>query len=204
MIFIILILSPLLFYISNLKIERNAKNKIFFDLSLIGKNKVGLVLGTSKALRNGKPNPYFQYRIDATVELFMSHKIDFILVSGTNKDKDPNQPTAFKIELLKRNIPENKIFTDYHGYKILDSVVRAKIVYGLDTVTIISQKLYNERAIFIAKRHGMVAIGYNAKDLSRKNVLKSRFREYFERIKVFIDIIIRTKPKFLNDRVEIK
>jgi len=106
-------------------------------------------------------------------------------------------------DLIKGGIPEEKIFLDYAGFRTLDSMVRAKEVFGLDSVTVISQKFHNERAIYIAERKGLSAIGFNAKDVSTRNGLKVQFREYFARVKVFLDLLFNTQPKFYGDKVEI-
>ena len=70
---------------------------------------MGLLLGTSKFLRNGKSNQYFDNRIAATVELFKSGKIKNVVISGDNSKKDYNEPEDMKNELIKRGIPEDRI-----------------------------------------------------------------------------------------------
>ena len=108
-------------------------------MTLIKKNKVGLVLGTAKVLQNGRLNLYFKYRIEATVALYKEGKIEFVLVSGDNSVKGYDEPTDFKDELVKRGIPPEKIFLDYAGFRTLDSVIRAKEIFGQEQITIISQ-----------------------------------------------------------------
>ncbi len=200
----IFILPIILIFSSNFLIEENAIDKTFTNSTFIKKNKVGLVLGTSKFLRGGSVNLYFQYRIDAAVELYQKGKIDFILVSGDNGTKYYNEPTDFKKELIKNGIPKNRIYLDYAGFRTLDSVIRAKEVFGQFNITIISQKFHNERAIYIAEKHGISAIGFNAKDVTAKYGTRTRIREYFAKTKAFLDIIFGKKPKFLGSKIEIK
>lgn len=202
--FLTLVLPCLLVVISNLAIEKSAENKTFFDVSKIEKNKVGLLLGTSKRLANGSVNLYFKYRIDAAVKLFENGKIDFVLVSGDNANKNYNEPVAFKNELIKRGIPEDRIFLDYAGFRTLDSVVRAKEIFGQTSFTVISQKFHNERAIYLAEDNGINAIGFNAKDPSLNYGMKTRIREYFARTKAFLDTFLGVNPKFLGNKIEIE
>ena len=98
---------------ANYSVKKSAANKTFSDSSVITKNKVGLLLGTSKILKNGRINYYFKYRVDAAVELFKKGKIEFILVSGDNGTENYDEPTEFKNELIKNGIPEHSIFLDY-------------------------------------------------------------------------------------------
>lgn len=190
--------------VCNYTIDRAAEGQTYSTIETVPKNRVGLVLGTSKRRSNGQPNPYYTYRIEATIALFKAGKIDFVLVSGDNGTIYYNEPTTIKKDLVQGGIPENKIFLDYAGFRTLDSMVRAKEVFGLDQVTVISQKFHNERAIYLAEKKGLHAIGFNATDVSGQSGLKVKLREYFARVKVFIDLVFNTQPKFFGDTIEIK
>lgn len=66
----LMLLSVLSIYFSNKLIETNAKRKVFSEISEIPKNKVGLLLGTAKTLRNGQLNLYYKHRLEAAIKLF--------------------------------------------------------------------------------------------------------------------------------------
>ena len=202
-ILLLLVLPILLVFYSDYIIRNSAKGKTFNKVADIKKNKVGLVLGTAKKLKNGSVNLYFKYRINATVALYKNGKIDFVLVSGDNGNKHYDEPTDFKNELIKKGIPEDKIYLDYAGFRTLDSVIRAKEVFNLVEITIISQKFHNERAIFLAEKNGIQAIGFNAKDLTGRYGIKTKIREYFARTKAVLDIIFGVSPKFLGNKITI-
>lgn len=191
-------------YFSNSAIENNAKGKLFNDTENISKNKVGLLLGTAKYLVDGRINLYYQFRIDAAVELFKAKKIDFIVVSGDNGSKNYDEPTEFKNDLIASGIPENKIFLDYAGFRTLDSVVRIKEIFGQTSITIISQPFHNERALYLADYFDIKAIGFNAKEVTGKKAIKVKFREYLARVKVFVDILFNVQPKFLGKPIVIE
>ncbi|MBT8299676.1 MAG: DUF218 domain-containing protein [Maribacter sp.] len=200
----LLVLPVLLILICNLTIDIATKGKTYSALENIPKNRVGLVLGTSKKLVSGHANPYYTNRIIATAALFTANKIDFVLVSGDNGSIYYNEPTTMKKDLISKGIPEDRIFLDYAGFRTLDSMVRANVVFGLDSVTVISQKFHNERAIYLANQKGLHAIGFNAKDIKGQQGFKVQFREYFARVKVFIDLLMNTEPKFYGNKIEIK
>ena len=188
----------------NYVISDAAEGKTFSSLDKIPKNRVGIVLGTAKKIKGGSPNPYYTNRIMATIALYNSGKINFVLVSGDNETIHYNEPMSIKKDLVSGGIPEEHIFLDYAGFRTLDSMVRAKEVFGLENVTVISQKFHNERAIYLAEKKGLKAIGFNANDISRNQGLKVQFREYFARVKVFIDLFLNTQPKFYGDKIEIR
>ena len=188
---------------ANHTIEYATDDYVTSSINKLPKEKVGLVLGTSKSLKNGNKNPYFFYRIEAAEELFKSGKIDYIIVSGDNSSQYYNEPEDMQTELIARGIPKTKIFLDFAGLRTLDSVVRAKEIFGQTSYLIISQRFHNERAVFLAQKKGIEAYGYNAKDVNKKAGFKTNLREYFARVKVFWDLFFGVDPKFSGSKVVI-
>lgn len=201
-IFTILLLTGIL--LSNYYITSNAKGKTFNSTQNIPNNKVGVLLGANKYVSGGRINLYYKYRINAAVALYKSGKIDFILVSGDNGSKYYDEPSTFKDDLIKKGVPEEKIYLDYAGFRTLDSMVRAKEIFGQQSITIISQKFHNERAIYLAESHDIKAVAYNAKDVKGRNGLRTDLREYLARTKAVFDIIFGVQPKFYGDQIIIQ
>ena len=203
--FLFFIIALLLFvFLANWSVEKNAKGKVFDSSTKIPKNKVGVVLGTTKLLSNGNVNLYYKYRLRAAIELFKKGKITHILVSGDNSTKAYDEPTDFKDDLIRAGIPESSIYLDYAGFRTLDSMVRAKEVFGQDEFTVISQKFHNERAVYLAEHFDIKAIAFNAKDVSGRYGLRVQLREYLARVKVFVDVLFNVQPKFLGKQIQIK
>ncbi len=196
--------SALFVFWSNFTIENTAKDYISSEISNLPEEKVGLLLGTGKTLANGNPNAYFFNRIEAAAELYKSGKIQDIIVSGDNSQKDYNEPEDMKNELVKAGIPADRIYEDFAGFRTLDSVVRAKEIFGQKSFIIISQKFHNERAVYLARKYGIEAFGYNAKDVNRYAGFKTNAREKLARAKVFWDFIFGVEPKFGGEKIIIE
>ena len=188
---------------ANYKIESETRPFLRNKSDELPQCKTALLLGTSKVLSHKKVNEYFYRRINATVNLYMSGKVKYIIVSGDNSTDSYNEPADMKKDLIKCGIPDSAIYLDYAGFRTFDSVVRAKEIFGQDTVIMVSQEFHNQRAVFIAQKIGMVAYGYNAEDVDNSTGIKTRFREFFARLKVFIDIYTNTKPKFLGEKIKV-
>uniref|UniRef100_UPI00404A0F73 SanA/YdcF family protein n=1 Tax=Gelidibacter sp. TaxID=2018083 RepID=UPI00404A0F73 len=189
--------------LTSLWIDHTSKDKTFDSIDEIPKNKVGLILGAGKFTANGNINLYYKYRVEAAVALYNSGKVEYILISGDNSRTDYDEPTDFKNDLIAKGIPAEKIYLDYAGFRTLDSVVRAKEIFGQHTFTIISQKFHNQRAIYLAKSYGIDAIGYNAKDVMGAYGLKTQIREYLARAKASLDVFFNVEPKFLGEKITI-
>ena len=174
----------------------NANNTTYDSIKAIPYNRVGLILGTSPVTPQGEHNYYFDNRIYATVELYGQGKIKQIIASGGDYSAQNgcNELTAMRDSLVAHGVPDSVITLDYQGLRTLNSIVKAKDIYNLDSLTIISQKYHNERAIWLAEHYGIHAIAYNAStpDITNKRI-KNISREFLARIKMFLDIFTNTQ-----------
>lgn len=204
-IFLLLFVAGFLFILfANYTIKNESDEFLYTDVSKIPSCKTALVLGTSKTLSNGNPNLYFSYRIKATAELYKAGKIKYIIVSGDNSVEGYNEPEEMKNDLIAEGIPADKIFEDFAGFRTLDSVVRAKEIFGQEKFIIVSQRFHNERAVFLAQKNGLTAYGYNAADVNKYAGIKTNLREYLAKAKVFVDLLFGVDPTFGGEKIEIK
>ena len=192
----------------HLSVVRKASGRTYDSVDSIPYNRVGLLLATSPITPGGARNFYFDNRIKAAEELLKAGKVDFIIASGGDYTKDHkygcDEPAAIRDSLVARGIPEERIILDYEGTRTMNSIVKAKEVYGLDSITLISQKYHNERAIYLADKYGLHAIGYNAKPSHiRRNRIKNTIREYFARPKMFIDLTFGKRADIKADSITI-
>ena len=195
-------LVVLLVVVCDLRVSGFARGRRYSDLASVPHRHAALLLGTSSNLRNGHSNPYFKYRIDAATALLEAGKVDKILVSGDNRHISYNEPQQMRKALLSRGVPDSLIVLDYAGFRTLDSVVRAREVFGQSSFIVVSQRFHNERAVYLAAMHGIDAVGFNASDVRTLRALKTHVREWLARVKVFIDLATHRGPHFLGEQVE--
>ena len=186
----------------------NASDRTYDDVDSTPHNKYGLLLATSPITPGGAHNFYFGNRIKAAEELYKAGKIVYIIASGGDYTKEHkngcDEPAAIRDSLVVRGIPADRIILDYEGLRTINSIVKAKEVYGLDSVTLISQKYHNERAIYLADHYNLHAVGYNAEPSPiRRNRIKNTLREYLARVKMFIDLALGRKPMFNEEAMPI-
>jgi len=181
----------------------SARGRIFSQVGNVPKTKVGLVLGTS-ARAGGRENLYFRYRIDAAVEVWQAGKIETLIVSGDNSSRYYNEPNKMKQALIERGIPANRIVCDFAGLRTLDSVVRAKEIFGADSILFISQRFQDERAIYLAQANGIQAYGFAARDVETHDGLKTKLREVGARVKMWLDVnFLNTRPRHLGKKLRL-
>lgn len=192
------ILCLVLLLVCNQIVVNNAKGKAFSEIDCIKYSKVGLLLGTTPQARITKvKNYFFIYRIDAAEQLYRAGKIEKILISGDENSLDGiNEPECMRDSLVARGIPASSIILDGKGYRTINSVINAYKKFGLKSFTIISQEFHNERALYQAEHLGLDVDNlqaYNAKMPTSRRAYLTNIREYFARVKMFLDLSLQQK-----------
>ncbi|MDR2003740.1 MAG: YdcF family protein [Prevotella sp.] len=198
-----LIIIGLVVLLANWKIPHDTKDYVHNNTDSIPAQKAALVLGAARYI-GGRQNLYFTYRIRAAKELYDAGKVKAFVVSGDNSTKDYNEAQDMYDALVEAGVPGDIIYMDYAGLRTLDSVVRMSEIFGQKSFIIVSQEFHNERAVFLAQYYGLEAYGYNAKDTDLNRFsYRTKIRELFARVKVFVDIITGKGPKHLGEPINI-
>ncbi len=171
----------------------STKGRVFEDLAELPNNEVGLVLGARRGTL------FYQNRIHAAAALYKARKVKHLLVSGDNHVVTYDEPTDMKTDLIGLGVPADDITCDYAGFRTLDSVVRARHIFGQQRLTIISQRFHNYRALFIADRQRIKAVAFNAEDVPEPYQGYTERREILARTLTVLDLyVLWRKPRFLG------
>lgn len=189
---------------ANIRVVKTTEDRMYSTVESVPYNKVALLLGTNPLNKWGRPNPYFTNRINTAAGLYHAGKIDFIIASGDNHTRQYDEPTAMRDSLMAHGVPEDRIILDFAGFRTLDSVVRAKEVFGCDTLTIVSQADHNARALYLARANGIEAVAVSAPFRAGRLVrTRLALREWLARDKMMLDIWVGKQPHFLGEKIEI-
>lgn len=205
----VLLLLALLSLLSAIAINswivRSGAPKTFTDPANLPVNDVGLVLGASARVGDGYANPHFQARVTAAARLYHAGKIRHLLLSGDNHVKGYDEPSDMKDALAKLGVPETAVTLDYAGFRTLDSVARAKAVFGQSKLTIITDDFHVQRALFLCRAFDIDAVAFCSEKVPEKYSGGTRMREWLARVKAWLDVyLMRTQPKFYGPPVEIR
>jgi SanA protein len=161
------------------------------------------VLGCAR-LAGKYRNLFFDNRVEAAARLFHAGKVDYLIVSGDNHVRGYDEPKDMKDSLVQVGVPAGRVYCDYAGFRTLDSIVRAREVFGQTKIIVVSQEFHNQRAIFIAQHRGVDAIGFNAPEVDAYISFKTKCLELAARANVLLDLfVLHRAPKFLGARVQL-
>jgi SanA protein len=184
----------------NFIILNSAEKFIFSKITKLPQADAVLVLG-ALVYSNGNLSTILQDRAEVALKIYQSGKVKNILASGDNGRVEYNEVKALKNFFLKSGVPESDIFLDHAGFDTYDSIFRAKEIFQAQSIIIVTQKFHLPRAVWIARRLGVEAIGFPADQRIYLSARRNAVREVLARIKAFFDVIFHVKPKFLGEKI---
>lgn len=194
-----LVLAAALVGLANWRVISGNADRLFTDLNRVPACDVALVLGTSARTLDGQRNLHFESRMDAAAQLYKAGKVKHLLVSGDNRTHYYNEPTMMRAALRARGVPASAITLDFAGFRTLDSVIRAREVFGLRRCIIVTQRYHNTRALEIARARGLEAWGWCAPQVEFARSFRTEVREVFARVLTILDLYFwQRQPHFLG------
>jgi len=188
---LILILSSIFILtvlLANIWVVRSTSDRIFSSPDSLPKHRTAIVLGTSSRLTNGKPNPFFQNRMEKAAQLYRAGKVGQFILSGDNRTRFYDEPGTMRKVLVEKGVPAGLIRLDAEGLRTLNSLERCKNVFGQDTVIIITQPFHAYRALFLAEHLGMKAVVFAAPEPGESVGFRVYLRELFARARAVADV----------------
>lgn len=140
--------------------------------------RVALVYGAG-IYRGGGLSPMLEDRVETAVRLYQTGKVERLLFSGDNRYVDYNEPGQMADYAIARGVPAEHIQPDYGGRRTYDSCYRARHIFQLDEVILVSQAFHLPRALFLCRRVGLdaVAVAADRRAYGPRSITWSRARE---------------------------
>jgi vancomycin permeability regulator SanA len=161
-----------------------------------------LVLGAG-VKADGSPSDMLRDRMLTAIELYDGGVSDRLLVSGDHGSDDYDEVNTMKGFAVDSGVPSECVFMDHAGFSTYDSIYRAKEVFCADTVVIVTQEYHLYRALYIAEKLGINAVGVPADKNEYRGQLMRDVREILARDKDFFSCIIKPLPKYLGDEIPV-
>jgi len=147
--------------------------------------------------RDGTPTTVLRDRISTAAQLYFSGKVQKILMSGDNSYLDYNEPGAMREYALSLGVPETAIVLDYAGRRTYDTCYRARAIFGLQEVILVTQSFHLPRALYTCNLLGLKAVGVasDLRDYNRGSWLYWNLRELPASLTALLDVhILRPVP----------
>jgi len=161
-----------------------------------------MVLGAGLR-RDGTPSAMLADRLRVGIGAFEEGAAPVLLMSGDHGKTDYDEVNAMKAFAVERSVPSSNIFMDHAGFSTYESMYRARDIFRVEGLVIVTQRYHLYRAVYNAERMGLEAYGISS-DLQRyANQRYFDFREYLARVKDFVWGVVQPPPTYLGEPIPI-
>jgi len=162
-----------------------------------------LVLGC-QVKSDGSPSHMLRDRLDCGINLYKSGVASKILMSGDHGQTDYNEVGTMKQVAINDGVAAEDVFMDHAGFSTYESIYRAKEIFGVKKMVIVTQKYHLYRALYIAKQLGVEAYGVPSDYHIYAGQIMRDIREILARNKDFFTGLWKPEPTYLGIRIDIK
>jgi SanA protein len=111
---------------------------------------------------SGRLSDILRDRLDAAIELYHAGRVDVLLCSGDNRVVEYNEPAVMRAYALTQGVPADAIVLDYAGRRTYDTCYRARDIFQVTDVILVTQRYHLPRALALCEGLSLDAIGYVA------------------------------------------
>jgi len=178
-------------------IEAAERDRIFPKVALVPKRRTAIVLG-ARVYPDGTPSPILADRVACALELYRAHKVERILVSGDHRKSHYDEVNAMATAVLRAGIDERAVFRDHAGFRTLDTMQRASIVFEVHDAIVCTQRFHLPRSLYLARSFGIDAVGLVADRRAYPSALHSALREGVADVTALFDLALGRSAHFLG------
>jgi vancomycin permeability regulator SanA len=173
--------------------ERSVARPYLRDAQTVPNTPVALVFGARAV--DGRPSDFLADRLDLAINLYTSHKIKVILVSGNDDGHGYDEPDVMRSYLIAHNIPPQHIVADHAGFTTWDTCARAHTVFGVDQAILVTQAFHIPRAVALCRANGVTGygVGIDSMSVGPSSTIYGYAREYLAADKAMWDALV-AKP----------
>ncbi|UCC89413.1 MAG: YdcF family protein [Anaerolineales bacterium] len=193
---ILLLLVSIAPWLLRVWVHWRTKPRIYDQIQLVPAANVALVLGAG-LWSDGSPTPPLHDRVATAVDLYKSGVVKKLLFSGDNRFEWYNEPEAMRQLAMRLGVPSQDIVLDYAGRRTYDSCYRAREIFKVERLVIVTQRFHLDRALYLCDALGIPSVGM----VADRRVYASPYRQWWQTrelvalAKAWLDIhILRPQP----------
>lgn len=181
-------------------------NRYIISVEEASKDSFDCVLVLGAGVWGNSPSHLLEERLNKGIEIFNTGCTNRILMSGDHGRKEYDEVNVMKSFAVDSGITKDMVFMDHAGFSTYESMYRARDIFQVKKVIIVTQKYHLYRAVYNARKLGLDAYGVAADGLYDFHIVTRTYnstREALARCKDFIWCIFKPEPTFLGDAIPI-
>ena len=181
-------------------------NKYILDIDEAILDEYDCVLVLGAGVWGNSPSHLLEERLNKGIEVYNSGCTDRILMSGDHGQKEYDEVNVMKSFAVDTGIDADTVFMDHAGFSTYESMYRAKEIFGVKKMIIVTQEYHLYRAVYNARKLGIDAYGVAADGQYNFSIFVRAYnnsREALARCKDFIWCIFKPEPTYLGEEIPI-
>ena len=181
-------------------------NRYFLTVDEAAEMEFDCVLVLGAGVWGSSPSHMLEERLNKGMEVYNTGCTDRLLMSGDHGQQDYDEVNVMKSFAVEKGAAADEVFMDHAGFSTYESMYRARDVFQVKSVVIVTQKYHLYRAVYNARKLGLEAYGVCADGQYNYDVFVKSYnnsREALARCKDFIWCIIKPEPTYLGEAIPI-
>lgn len=172
------------------------------DPALSQKADCIMILGCG-VKKDGSPTGMLKDRLDEGIRLYQQGVSDRLLMSGDHGRKDYDEVNRMKEYALERGVPSEAVFMDHAGFSTYESMYRARDIFQVKRIVVVTQKYHMYRALYVASAMGLEAYGVASDPQPYGGQLSRDIRELLARPKDLLYTLFKPEPTYLGEVIPV-
>jgi SanA protein len=160
--------------------------------------RVAVVFGAA-VYGSGRLSPILRDRVETAVQLYENGRVQKIIMSGDNQTLQYDEPSAMVAYAVARGVPPEDVQPDYGGRRTYDTCYRARDIFLVEEVVLVTQRFHLPRALFTCRGLGLPGVGVAADFRVYRGAYWYELRETAATLVALWDVVRQTPPPVLGD-----
>lgn len=181
-------------------------SKYFLTIEEVSEETFDCVLVLGAGVRGENPSPMLEERLNKGIEVYNTGCTDRILMTGDHGRTEYDEVNVMKDFAVEKGAVSKEVFMDHAGFSTYESMYRARDIFQVKKVVIVTQKYHLYRAVYNARKLGLEAYGIPADGQYNYSLPVRTYnnsREALARCKDIIWCIFKPEPTYLGEAIPI-
>lgn len=187
----------------NIYVVNSTKNEIVKEENVSNIEGVDCILILGAGIWGDKPSPMLEDRLKEGITLYKKGTTKKIIMSGDHSREDYDEVKIMKEYAESEGVSSEDIFMDHAGFSSYDSVYRAKEIFGVQNMIIVTQKYHLYRSLYIAKKLGIEAYGIESNLRIYPGQVFREIREILARDKDYFKCIMKPEASIMGEKISL-
>lgn len=200
---IIAVAMMIIIFAINSFVKSSTKNQILEEGEWSNLDDIDCILVLGAGVWGDRPSPMLEDRLLEGIKLYENNVSPKIMMTGDHGTKEYDEVNVMKAFAIENGVSSGDIFMDHAGFSTYESIYRARDVFAVKKIVIVTQEYHLYRALYIANELGIEAYGVPSDPRQYVGALYRELREILARNKDFVKCIFKPKPTYLGEVIPI-